>query len=46
MDNSSKKIEKQESPSYSEYIKFLYKTKHTVNVISFGKLIRNNKNFI
>ena len=30
-------------PSYSEYIKFLYTTKNSIDVLSFGTLIKDNR---
>jgi hypothetical protein len=35
--------QKKKCPSYSEYIKFLYRTKNSVDVLSFGTIIKNNK---
>jgi len=37
------KNKKKLSPSYSEYIKFLYYTKNSIDVISFGTIIIDNK---
>ncbi|MBA43092.1 MAG: hypothetical protein CMF62_03670 [Magnetococcales bacterium] len=34
---------KKACPSYSEYIKFLYETRNSVDVISFGTIIHSNK---
>lgn len=36
------KHKKKSPPSYNEYIKFLYRTKNSVDVISFGTIIINN----
>jgi len=37
------KYKKKSPPSYNEYIKFLYRTKNSVDVISFGTIIINNE---
>jgi hypothetical protein len=33
------------NPSYSEYIKFIYKTENSVDAISFGTIIENNETY-